>query len=126
MRLFYQKMVVLCILCLSSILLYSCVQPPIKKEVMRILVSPQKLSVHSGSEDPVFVRLLDVQGGPLFGMQISAVSTAPAVATITSEAVTDVGGKATFTVKGISPGSTIMIFSVAGQKASMEVVFIEH
>jgi len=108
------------------ILLNSCAQTPPYEEAIKIIVTPHKLSVCSGSEDKVFVKLLDKQGGPLFGVEVKAVSTSPTVATITPGAVTDATGKTAFTVKGISPGATTIVLSVAGQKATMEVVFIEH
>ncbi len=96
------------------------------EEGVRIIVSPHKLSVNSGSEDTVFVQVLDKQGGPLFGVKVTATSTLPTVATVTPEALTDPVGKSIFTVSGNSPGTTQIIFSVAGQKATMEVVFIGH
>ncbi|MCC7211027.1 MAG: hypothetical protein E3K40_13480 [Candidatus Brocadia sp.] len=96
------------------------------EEGVRIIVSPHKLSVHSGSEDKVFVQVLDKQGGPLFGIKVTATSTLPTVAAVTSEALTDPVGKAIFTVSGISPGTTQIVLSAAGQKAMMEVVFIGH
>ncbi|KAB2836301.1 MAG: hypothetical protein F9K48_02200 [Candidatus Brocadia sp.] len=96
------------------------------EEGVRIIVSPHKLSVNSGSEDKVFVQVLDKQGGPLFGVKVTATSTLPTVATVTPEALTDPVGKSIFTVSGNSPGTTQIIFSVAGQKATMEVVFIGH
>lgn len=96
------------------------------EEGVRIIVSPHKLSVHSGSEDKVYVQVLDKQGGPLFGIKVTATSTLPTVATVTSEALTDPVGKAIFTVSGISPGTTQIVLSAAGQKAMMEVVFIGH
>lgn len=108
------------------LLFVSCAQTTPFGEGIRIIVSPQKLNVHSGSEDPVFVQIVDKEGGPLFGMKATAVSTAPTVATITPETVTNAAGKARFTVKGISPGTANMVFSVAGQKAMMEVIFLEH
>lgn len=108
------------------ILLNSCAQTPPYEEAIKIIVTPHKLSVCSGSEDKVFVKLLDKQGGPLFGVEVKAVSTSPTVATITPGALTDATGKTTFTVKGISPGATTIVLSVAGQKATMEVIFIEH
>ncbi|BBO19243.1 conserved hypothetical protein [Candidatus Brocadia pituitae] len=96
------------------------------EEGVRIIVNPHKLSVHSGSEDKVYVQILDKQGGPLFGIKVTATSTLPTVATVTSEALTDPVGKAMFTVSGISPGTTQVVLSAAGQKATMEVVFIGH
>jgi len=89
-------------------------------------VSPHKLSVHSGSEDKVFVQVLDEQGGPLFGIKVTATSTLPTVATVTPEALTDPVGKAIFTVRGVSPGTTQVVLSAAGLKAMMEVIFIGH
>ncbi len=114
------------LLWLGIILLSSCAQTPRYEEEVRIIVSPHKLSVHSGSEDKVFVKLLDRQEGPLFGIKVTATSTSPTVAMVTPEALTDPVGKAIFIVHGISPGVTNIIFSAAGQKASMEVVFIGH
>lgn len=114
------------LLWLGIILLSSCAQTPPYEEEVRIIVSPHKLSVHSGSEDKVFVQLLDKQGGPLFGMKVTATSTSPTVATVTPEVLTDPVGKAVFLVHGISPGTTRIIFSAAGQTATMEVVFIGH
>ena len=108
------------------IFMNSCAQTPPYEEALKIIVTPHKLSVCSGSEDKIFVKLLDRQGGPLFGMKVNAVSSSPTVATVTSEALTDATGRATFTVKGNSPGTTSIIISVAGQKATMEVIFIEH
>lgn len=96
------------------------------EEGVRILVSPHKLSVHSGSEDKVYVQVLDSESGPLFGMKVTAVSTVPTVATVTSEALTNPIGKAIFTVSGVSPGTTQIVFSAAEQKAMVEVVFIGH
>jgi len=104
----------------------SCAQTPSYEEGIKIIVTPHKLSVCSGSEDKIFVKLLDKQGGPLFGVKINATSTSSTVATVMPEALTDAAGKAMFTVKGISPGTTGIVFSVAGQKATMEVIFIEH
>ncbi|TLD40747.1 MAG: hypothetical protein JETT_2976 [Candidatus Jettenia ecosi] len=59
-------------------------------------------------------------------MKIEARSASPTVATVTPGAFTDKAGRATFTVKGISPGTTKIIISVNGYKADMEVVFVEH
>lgn len=114
---------------IGIVFLCSCAQTPSYppyEEGVRIIVSPHKLSVHSGSEDKVFVQVLDKQGGPLFGVKVTATSTLPTVATVTPDALTDPVGKSIFTVSGISPGVTQIIFSVAGQKATMEVVFIGH
>ncbi|MEP9410651.1 MAG: hypothetical protein HRF42_04490 [Candidatus Brocadia sp.] len=126
MKFFNQKAIFFHLVWLGIILLSSCAQTPSYEEEINIIVSPHKLSVHSGSEDKVFVRLLDKQGGPLFGVKVTAVSTSPTVATVTSEALTDPVGKAIFVVHGISPGTTNIVFTAAGQKASMEVVFIGH
>lgn len=126
MKLFNQKSLLFSLTCLGIILLNSCAQTPPYEEEKRIIVSPHKLSVHSGSEDPVFVKVLDKQGGPLFGLKVTATSTSPTVATVTPEKITDPVGKAVFIVHGISPGTTKIIFSAAGQKAAMEVVFIGH
>ncbi len=126
MKLLDRRIICFYLTCLSMLLFVSCAQTTPFGEGIRIIVSPQKLNVHSGSEDPVFVQIVDKEGGPLFGMKTTAVSTAPTVATITPEAVTNAAGKARFTVKGISPGTANMVFSVAGQKAMMEVVFLEH
>lgn len=125
-RLFRQKTLFLSLVYLCIILINSCTQPPPYGEELNIIVSPHKLSVCSGSEDAVFVTLLNRQGGPLTGLEIKTTSTSPTVATVTPRALTDKAGKATFTVKGISPGTTKIIFSVDGYKAAMEVVFIEH
>lgn len=113
----------------STLFLSSCAQAPSYlpyEKGVHIIVSPSKLSVHSGSEDKVFIQILDRQGGPLFGIKVTAVSPVPTVATVTPEVLTDPAGKAVFTVSGISPGTTQIIFSAAGQKAVMEVVFIGH
>lgn len=126
MKFFDQKAVFFPLVWLGIILLSSCAQTPSYEEEINIIVSPYKLSVHSGSENEVFVRLLDKQGGPLFGIKVTAVSTSPTVATVTSEALTDPVGKAIFVVHGIFPGTTNIIFTAAGQKASIEVVFIGH
>lgn len=126
MKFFNQKALFFSLGCLCIILLSSCAQTLPYEEGMRMLVSPYKLSVGSGSEDKVFVKLLDKQGGSLFGMEIKATSTSPTVATVTPAVLTDAAGKAMFTVTGISPGTTNIIFSIAGHKASMEVIYIEH
>lgn len=126
MKLFHQKAQLFSLTCLGMILFNSCAQTTSYEEEKRIIVSPHKLSAHSGSEDPVFVKVLDKQGGPLFGMKVTATSTSPTVATVTPEKITDPAGKAVFIVHGISPGTTKIIFSAAEQKAAMEVVFIGH
>lgn len=126
MKIFHQKAILFSLAWLGVILLSSCAETPPYEEEVRIIVSPHKLSVHSGSEDKVFVKLLDKQGGPLFGVKVTATSTNPTVATVTSEVLTDPVGKAVFLVNGISPGTTRIIFSAAGQKAAMEVIFIGH
>jgi len=126
MKFFNQKAVFFSLTWLGIVLLSSCAETPPYEEEVRIIVSPHKLSVHSGSEDKVFVQLLDKQGGPLFGMKVTATSTSPTVATVTPEVVTDPVGKAIFLVHGISPGTTQIVFSAAGQKATMEVIFIGH
>lgn len=126
MKFFNQRVLLFSLFWLGIILLSSCAQTPPYEEEIHIMVSPHKLSVHSGSEDKVFVRLLDKQGGPLFGIKVTATSTSPTVATVTSEALTDPAGKAIFIVHGISPGTTNIVFTAAGQKAAMEVVFIGH
>ncbi|MCF6156828.1 MAG: hypothetical protein E3K36_16675 [Candidatus Brocadia sp.] len=126
MKFLNQRALFFSLLWLGTILLSSCAQIPPYEEEIHIIVSPHKLSVHSGSEDKVFVKLLDKQGGPLFGIKVTAISTIPTVATVTSEALTDPIGKAIFIVNGISPGTTNIVFSAAGQKATMEVVFIGH
>jgi hypothetical protein len=126
MKLVNRKGMFFYIMCISIMFMNSCAQTPPYEEAIKIIVTPHKLSVCSGSEDKVFVKLLDKQGGPLFGMEVHAVSASPTVATITPEALTDATGKAAFTVKGISPGTTTIVLSVAGQKATMEVIFIEH
>ena len=126
MKLLNQRVLFFYIACIGAIFISSCAPIPPYGEEMHIIVSPHKLSVHSGSEDTVFVKLLDKQGGPLFGMEVKATSSSPTVATITPTVLTDVTGKAAFTVKGISTGTTHMVFSVAGIKATMEVIFVEH
>ncbi|MFN3531752.1 MAG: hypothetical protein ACK41Q_04445 [Candidatus Brocadia sp.] len=126
MKFLNQKVLLFSLSWLGITLLSSCAQTPLYEEEVRIIVSPHKLSVHSGSEDKVFVKLLDKQGGPLFGIKVTAISTSPTVATVTPEALTDPVGKAVFLVHGISPGTTQIVFSAAGQKATMEVVFIGH
>jgi len=126
MKLINNKRIFYFFVCLGILIMNSCAQMPSYEERTKIIVSPHKLSVCSGSEDTVFVRLLDKESGPLFGMKINATSTSPTVATVTPESLTDATGRATFAVKGISPGYTNIIFSVAGQKASMEVIFVEH
>ena len=126
MKFFNQKAMLFSLTWLGIVLLSSCAETPPYEEEVRIIVSPHKLSVHSGSEDKVFVQLLDKQGGPLFGMKVTATSTASTVATVTPEVVTDPVGKAIFLVHGISPGTTQIVFSAAGQKATMEVIFIGH
>ena len=126
MKLVNRKSMFFYIMCISIMFMNSCAQTPPYEEAIKIIVTPHKLSVCSGSEDTIFVKLLDKQGGPLFGMEVKAISTSPTVATIAPRALTDATGKATFTVKGISPGATTIVLSVAGQKATMEVIFIEH
>ncbi|HHT9144679.1 MAG: Ig-like domain-containing protein [Candidatus Brocadiaceae bacterium] len=126
MKLVNRKSMFFYIMCIGIIFMNSCAQTPPYEEAIKIIVTPHKLSVCSGSEDTIFVKLLDKQGGPLFGMEVKAISTSPTVATIAPRALTDATGKATFTVKGISPGNTTIVLSVAGQKATMEVIFIEH
>ena len=111
---------------LSATLMVSCAQTPPYGEGINLVVSPHKLNVHSGSEHTLFVKVLDKQGGPIFGMKVDAKSTSPTVATVTPEVVTDVAGSATFTVKGISPGTTHIIISAMEYKAIVEVVFLEH
>src|SRR3990172_1742120 len=108
MKLINNKRIFCLFVCLGILIMNSCAPTPSYEERTKIIVSPHKLSVCSGSEDTVFVRLLDKESGPLFGMKINATR------------------RATFAVKGISPGYTNIIFSVAGQKASMEVIFVEH
>jgi len=128
-KFFNQKIQFFSLIWISIIFLCSCVQTPSYppyEEGVRIIVSPHKLSVHSGSEDKVFVQVLDKQGGPLFGVKVTATSTLPTVATVSSEALTDPVGKAIFTVSGISPGSTQIVFSAGEQKATLEVIFIGH
>mgnify|MGYP001586697614 FL=1 len=126
MKLVNRKSMFFYIMCIGILFMNSCAQTPLYEEAIKIIVTPHKLSVCSGSEDKVFVKLLDKQGGPLFGIEVKATSTSPTVATVTPEALTDATGKTTFTVKGISPGATTIVLSVAGQKATMEVIFIEH
>jgi len=104
----------------------SCAQTPPYGEGINFVVSPHKLNVHSGSEDTLFVKVLDKQGGSVFGMKVGATSTSSTVATVTPEALTDVAGNATFMVKGISPGTTTVIISAMGYKATVEVVFLGH
>lgn len=108
------------------VFLSSCAQTPPYEEEIKIIVTPHKLSVCSGAEDKIFIKLLDRQGGPLFGMEIRATSVSPTVATITPAALTDATGKAIFTVKGNSPGSTSIVLSVAGHQATIDVTYIEH
>ena len=126
MKFFDQKTLFFSLGWFCIILLSSCAQTPPYEEEIHILVSPHKLRVCSGSEDKVFVKLLDKQGGALFGMEVKAASTSPTVATVTPVALTDATGKAMFTVTGISPGATNIIFSIVGHKASMEVIYIGH
>ncbi len=126
MKLVNRKGMFFYIMCISIMFMNSCAQIPPYEEAIKIIVTPHKLSVCSGSEDKVFVKLLDKQGGPLFGIEVKATSTSPTVATVTPGALTDATGKTTFTVKGISPGAATIVLSVAGQKATMEVIFIEH
>ena len=126
MKLLSQKTISFYLTCLGIMFMSSCAQTPSYEEGIKIIVTPHKLSVCSGSEDKIFVKLLDKQGGPLFGVKINATSTSSTIATVMPEALTDAAGKAMFTVKGISPGTTGIVFSVAGQKATMEVIFIEH
>ncbi|MGQ3685271.1 MAG: carboxypeptidase-like regulatory domain-containing protein [Candidatus Loosdrechtia sp.] len=126
MKSFCQRYASFCLTALLVFLIASCAPYPRYEEKINIIVSPRKLSVHSGSEDKIHVQLLDNQGGPLFGMKVRAKSTSPAVATVTQEALTDAGGRTTFTVKGISPGTTNIIISANGYSAVVEVVFIEH
>lgn len=126
MKFSHQRVTFFSCVWLVVISLTSCAQIPPYEEEMKIMVSPHKLSVHSGSEDKIFVQLLDKQGGPLFGMNVTATSTSPTVATVTPDAITDPLGKAVFLVHGISPGTTHVVFSSAGQKATVEVVFIGH
>ena len=126
MKYFNKKALFFYLSCLGIILMTSCAQILPYEEDARIILSPHKLSVHSGSEDKVFVQLLDKQGGPLFGVKITAISTSPTVATVTPEGLTDPVGKAIFIVKGISPGTTHIVFSGAGKEAKIEVIFIEH
>ena len=126
MKLVNRKSMFFYIMCIGILFMNSCAQTPPYEEAIKIIVTPHKLSVCSGSEDKVFIKLLDKQGGPLFGVEVKAGITSPTVATITPRALTDATGKTTFTVKGISPGATTIVLSVAGQKASMEVIFIEH
>ncbi|MBI2470734.1 MAG: Ig-like domain-containing protein [Planctomycetes bacterium] len=126
MKLVKRKSMFFYIMCIGILFMNSCAQTPPYEEAIKIIVTPHKLSVCSGSEDNIFVKLLDRQGGPLFGMEVKAVSTSPTVATITPMALTDATGKTSFTVKGISPGATTIVLSVAGHTATMEVIFIEH
>src|SRR5574341_1595452 len=116
MQFFNKKILFFYLSCLSIVLMSSCAQTPPYEEDINIIVSPHKLSVHSGSEDKVFVQLLDKQGGPLFGVKITALSTSPTVATVTPEGLTDPVGKSVFIVKGIAPGTTHIVFSAAGKK----------
>jgi hypothetical protein len=123
---FNQRYLFFCLTCFSLFLITSCTYRPRHEEKINIVVSPHKLNVHSGSENKIFVQLLDRQGGPLFGMKVKATSTSPTVATVTPEALTDAAGRTTFTVKGISPGTTNIILSANGYRAAVEVVFMEH
>ena len=111
---------------LSATLILSCAKTVPYAEGVNLVLSPHKLNVHSGSEHTLFVKVLDKQGGPIFGMKVDAKSTSPTVATVTPEAVADVAGNATFAVKGISPGTAQIIVSAMGYKATAEVVFLEH
>lgn len=129
MKFLNQKVIFFSLAWIGTVFLCSCAQTRSYRpyeEGVRILVSPHRLSVHSGSEDKVYVQVLDKEGGPLFGMKVTSVSTVPTVATVTPEALTNPIGKAIFIVCGISPGTTQIIFSAAEQKAMMEVVFIGH
>ena len=124
MKLSNKKLLLFCLLCVA--LMGSCAQTPPYGEGINFVVSPHKLNVHSGSEDTLFVKVLDKQGGSVFGMKVGATSTSSTVATVTPEALTDVAGNATFMVKGISPGTTTVIISAMGYKATVEVVFLGH
>lgn len=104
----------------------SCAQTIPHKEEIHITASPHKLSVHSGSEDKVFVKLSDRQGKPLSGVRIEAESTSPTVATVTHESLTDTEGRAIFIVKGISPGTTNIVLSAMEHRTTVQVVFVEH
>lgn len=129
MKFLHQKAIFFSFTWMSIVFLCSCAQTRSYlsyEEGVRIIVSPHKLSVHSGSEDKVYVQVLDKEGGPLFGMKVTAVSVVPSVVTVTPEALTDPIGKAIFTVNGVSPGNTQIIFSAAGQTAMVEVVFLGH
>jgi hypothetical protein len=125
MKLLNRNVLFFCLNCLGIFFINSCAQTPSYEE-MRIIVSPHKLNVHSGSEDKVFVQLLDKQGRPLSGVKIEARSTSPTVATVTPESLTNRGGKAIFIVKGISPGTTNVIISAMEHRTTVEVVFVEH
>lgn len=111
---------------LSATFMVSCAQTVPYGEGVNLVVSPCRLSVHSGSEHTLFVKVLDKQGGPIFGMKVEAKSTSPTVATVAPAAVTDVAGNAAFTVKGISPGTTQITLSTMGYKAAAEVVSLKH
>ncbi len=111
---------------LSATLLVSCAQTVPYAEGVNLVVSPRKLNVHSGSEHTLSVKVLDKRWGPIFGMKVEAKSTAPTVATVTPDAVTDIAGNATFTVKGVSPGAAQIAISTMGYKATVEVVFLGH
>lgn len=104
----------------------SCAQTLPHKEEIHITATPYKLNVHSGSEDKIFVKLLDKQGRPLSGVKIEAESTSPTVATVTPESLTNAEGKAIFIVKGVSAGTTNIILSAMRHKVTVEVVFVEH
>ncbi len=123
---FHYKALLFYLACMGVLFTSSCAQTSLYDDEINIIITPHKLSVHSGSEDKIFVQILDKQGGPLFGMKIKAMSATPAVATITPEALTDAAGKTSLTVKGISPGTTSIVLSAAGKKAVMEVIFLEH
>ena len=75
MKLVNRKSIFFYIMCISIMFMNSCAQTPPYEEAIKIIVTPHKLSVCSGSEDKVFVKLLDKQGGPLFGVEVKAVST---------------------------------------------------
>ncbi|MDR4508697.1 MAG: DUF4198 domain-containing protein [Candidatus Brocadiaceae bacterium] len=104
----------------------SCAQTPPYEHEINIFVNPYILNVHSGSEDKVYIEIVNKQGKPLPGMKIEVANTHPTVATVTKDPITDKDGKATVLVHGNTPGSTRLIFSAAGQTASVYVVFVEH
>ncbi|MBM4054984.1 MAG: hypothetical protein FJ264_10025 [Planctomycetes bacterium] len=124
----HRKLTLLSLLIILSSFLFlnSCAQIPRDEEELTIIVRPFKITLHSGSENNVCVTLLDKDSGPLFGLKIKALSAAPHIATVTPETITDATGKAFFTIHGVSPGTTSIIFSIAGQKAKLRVISLDR